>query len=222
MDTKNIENKTNNEDVVNNENVVVDKSDSAQKVEKRINIDNLIKEYNKRTSSKMKKEFLKTVIKIKPYVSYGAKLILADGIINASCLKNGNVHIDSCKKYILYIYSLIKQYTNIDINEKELLFQYDLLDQYGLVEEILELIPEKEIVTFKTILDMKQNDLMTNRYGTQAFISEQIDKVKTISPEVIKAFTPLLETLNEKLNNLDENKIEKMINKAVKTMKVVK
>lgn len=190
--------------------------------EKRIDLYNLVKEYNKRSSTKTKKEFLKAIIKINPYINYGAKLVLAEGIIKTSCLKDGNVYIDSCKKYMLYIYTLLKQYTNIDISEKDLLLQYDLLDKFGLVEEILELIPEKEIVTFKTILDMKQSDLMTNKYGTYAFINDQIERVKTISPEVSKAFAPLIETLNKKIENLDENKIEKMLNKITMASKFIK
>lgn len=217
MDNKVVD--LNKEEMIKEETIA---TEQGQKKDNRINLYTLVKEYNKRSSTKMKTEFLKTVVKINPYVNYGAKLILADSIIKTSCLKDGNVYIDSCKKYLLYIYTLIKQYTNIDINEKDLLLQYDLLDQCGLIEEIIKLIPEKEIVTFKTILDMKQNDLITNKYGTHAFISDQIERVKTISPEITKAFTPLLETLTNKLENLDENKIEKMINKAMTIGKFIK
>ena len=143
-------------------------------------------------------------------------MFLAQNIINQSCLKDGNVHIDSCKKYILYIYTLIRFYTNIDFKEKDVLIQYDLLDSNDLIEKILVLIPEKERITFKTILDMKQDDLMTNKYGTYAFITEQVNRVTSVAPEISKAFTPLVEKLNEKLESLDENKIEKFLNKAMK------
>lgn len=206
------------------ENINVDNAASSteKQEEKRIDLYNLVKEYNKRSSIKLKKEFLKVVVKTKPYLNYGKKMFLADTIINTSCLKDGNVHIDSCKKYILYIYTLIKYYTNIDIKENQLLIQYDLLDEFGLVEEILELIPEKEIVTFKTILEMKQDDLMTNRYGTHAYITEQVERVRTVAPEINKAFAPFVETLTKKLETLDENKIENMLNKVMTMSKFVK
>lgn len=187
--------------------------------ENAITIDKLIDGYSKRTSIKMKEEYLKAVIKIKPYVGYGVKMVLADMVIKNSCLKNGRVHIDSCKKYILYIYALIDTYTNIEITEKQWLFEYDRLDSMGLIEPILALIPEKEVATFKTILDMKHNDLMTNRYGTYAFIEDQVNRIASVTPEISKAFAPLIEKLNEKLETLDESKIEKMLNKAVRLIK---
>lgn len=176
----------------------------------RIDLYKLVENYNKRTSTKMKEEFLKSQIKIIPYVEYGTKMFLADQIVNTSCIKNDNVHIDSCKKYVLYIYTLIKYWTNIDIKETDLLNQYDTLDKYGLVEEILGLIPEKEVVTFKSILDMKQNDLMTNKYENHAFIKEELEK---LYPKFDAVISPLLDRLIDKIESLDENKIEKMINR---------
>ena len=167
----------------------------------------------------MKEEYLKTVIKVKPYIGYGIKIFLADTIIKTSCLKEGRVYIDSCKKYMLYIYALIDTYTNIEINQKEWMSQYDRLDSLGLIEPILALIPEKERSTFKTILDMKLDDLMTNRYGIYAYIDEQMDRAAKIAPEIGKAFGPLIEKLSKQIEALDENKIEKMINKAIKFMK---
>ncbi len=195
-------------------------SESEQKhKENAITIDKLIDNYLKRTSIKMKEEYLKTVIKIKPYVSYGVKIFLADTIIKASCLKDGRVYIDSCKKYMLYIYALIDTYTNIEINQKEWMSQHDRLDSLGLIELILALIPEKERSTFKTILDMKLDDLMTNRYGIYAYIDEQMDRAARITPEIGKAFGPLIEKLSKQIETLDENKIEKMLNRMGKFIK---
>ena len=198
---------------------IVTKQTEEKHKENAITIDKLIDGYLKRTSIKMKEEYLKTVIKVKPYVSYGVKIFLADTIIKTSCLKDGRVYIDSCKKYLLYIYALIDTYTNIEINRKEWMFQYDRLDSLGLIEPILALISEKERATFKTILDMKLDDLMTNRYGIYAYIDEQIDRAAKIAPEIGKAFGPLIDELNKQVETLDENKIEKMINKAMKFVK---
>lgn len=201
------------------ENTEQSKQPEKKHKENAITIDKLIDGYSKRTSIKMKEEYLKAVIKVKPYVSYGVKMFLADNIINNSCLKDGRVYIDSCKKYILYVFALIDTYTNIEITEKQWLFEYDALDSMGLIELILALIPEKEVATFKTILDMKHNDLMTNRYGTYAFIEDQVERIVDVTPNLTEAFIPLVEKLNEKLETLDENKIEKMLNKAIRLVK---
>ena len=198
---------------------IVTKQTEEKHKENAITIDKLIDGYLKRTSIKMKEEYLKTVIKVKPYVSYGVKIFLADTIIKTSCLKDGRVYIDSCKKYLLYIYALIDTYTNIEINQKEWMFQYDRLDSLGLIEPILALIPEKERSTFKTILDMKLDDLMTNKYGIYAYIDEQMDRAAKIAPEIGKAFGPLIEKLSKQIETLDENKIEKMLNRMGKFIK---
>lgn len=203
-------------EMIKSEENTVTRQPEPKRKEDAIIIDKLVDGYLKRTSTKMKEEYLKTVIKVKPYIGYGVKIFLADTIIKTSCLKEGRVYIDSCKKYMLYIYALIDTYTNIEINQKEWMSQYDRLDSLGLIEPILALIPEKERSTFKTILDMKLDDLMTNRYGIYAYIDEQMDRVAKIAPEIGKAFGPLIEKLSKQIETLDENKIEKMINKAIK------
>ena len=212
---------TNNEDkevdLNINQNVTETTTEQKHK-ENAITIDKLIDGYLKRTSIKMKEEYLKTVIKVKPYVSYGVKIFLADTIIKTSCLRDGRVYIDSCKKYLLYIYALIDTYTNIEINQKELVFQYDRLDSLGLIEPILSLVSEKERATFKTILDMKLDDLMTNKYGIYAYIDDQMDRFTTIAPEIAKVFTPLIDKLSKQVETLDENKIEKMLSKLMKVV----
>lgn len=190
--------------------------------ENAITIDKLIDGYSKRATAKMKEEYLRTAIKVVPYIGYGTKIFLADSIIKASCLKDGQIYIDSCKKYLLYIFSLIDTYTNIELDTANWMFQYDRLDNLGLIEPILELIPEKETVTFRTILDMKLDDLMTNKYGVYNFISDQTNRIVSVAPEISKAFEPLMNVLVKKLENLDENKIEKMLNKATMMSKLVK
>lgn len=212
-----------NEEVKNEQLVVETKTETEVQEQKHkengITIDKLIDGYLKRTSTKMKEEYLKAVIKVKPYASYGVKIFLADTIIKTSCLKDGKVHIDSCKKYMLYLFALIDTYTNIEINQKEWTFEYDRLDSLGLIESILGLIPEKEIATFKTILDMKMDDLMTNRYGTHAFVEEQMDRLSAITSELNKAFAPLMDKLIEKIDTIDENKVEKMLSRVSKLVK---
>lgn len=185
-------------------------------IEKKISIDTIIKNYNMRSSDKLKREYLLSVIKVKPYLGYGTKMKLADGIIEVACLENGYVHIDSCKKYLLYIYAILANYTNLDIKEDGLLFQYNELDKNGLIEEILSIIPEKELTTFKTILDMKQNDLISNKYENHAFIN---DKLNEFYIEMHKTLHPLIENVGLKLETLDEKKIEKAFNKVAKLLK---
>lgn len=184
-------------------------------IENKINIINLIEDYSKLKSEKLKEDYLKSKIQIKDYVEYGKKMFYAEQIVEASCLSNGYIHVDSCKKYILYIYTLISIYTNLDIEENDFLHQYDLLDKYNLIDEILNMISSKELATFKTILEMKQNDLITNKYETHAYITEKLNVYS-------KAFEPLLNKLTEKVDSLDEKSINNITNKMVNLIKLLK
>ena len=190
-----------------------DNSSAISNESKKIDLYNLVENYNKRSSIKMKEEFLKTQIKVVPYLGYGTKMFLANNIVEQCCSKENSVCMDSCKKYILYIYTILKYWTNIDIKENDLLIQYDLLDQNDMIEKILILIPEKEISTFGTILDMKISDYLTNNCNTQAFIN---NKLKEFYPEFSSAIMPLIDKLNNMLNTLDESKIEKMMKNVMK------
>lgn len=203
------------ENIKDDINVVNEDYSSASNEVKRVNLYKLVETYNKRSSIKMKEEFLKSQIKVVPYLGYGTKMFLANNIVERCCLNETgtSVHMDSCKKYILYVYTLLKYWTNLDIQENDLLIQYDLLDQNDMVEKILMLIPEKEVSTFGTILDMKVSDYLTNNCNTQAFIN---NKLNEFYPEFSKVVMPIVEKLNDKLNILDESKIEKILKNVVK------
>lgn len=179
--------------------------------ENKINVINLIEDYEKLTSNKLKEDYLKAKIKINNYIDYSSKMFIAENIINSSCLKNNNIYIDSCKRYILYIYALLSNYTNLDIHENELLLQYDLLEKHGLLDIILNMIPEKEIVTFKTILDMKQNDLITNKYEIHAFIS---DKVNTFT-SIVESF---VNNIGQKMGSLDNTEVNNLVNLFINSL----
>lgn len=180
---------------------------------KKIDVNELIDAYKKRSSDKLKDEFLKTKINIVPYISYGMKMAFADNIVNNCCYKDGIVKIDSCKKYLLYIYALFKYWTNLDIKEESLLQQYDLLDEAGLIEKIIALIPEKEVSTFSTILEMKENDLSVNDYGTYALINK---KTEMYAPKLLNIVEIFLTSLEAKIEKLDVSKIEKLVKKVIK------
>lgn len=202
---KNIDNANNTDNMDSTES----NNSSTSKEEKRIDVYKLVETYNKRASTKLKEEFLKSQIKIKPYMNYVVKNYLADQIIEKCCMDKNSVKIDSCRRYILYVYTMLKYWTNLDIKETELLVQYDLLDQHDMIEKILNLIPEKEVVTFNTLLDLKQNDFMVNNYGISAILNNTLNK---IYPDISKALTSMLESMNDKINILDQEKFENMFN----------
>lgn len=206
---------------IKQENKVEDiRKDTEKKIrhkENGITVDDLIGNYLKRSSEKLRMEYLKAVIKPVKYVNYLTKCYLAEKIVNKTCLDgNGNVHIDSCRRYFLTTFMILDTWTNIEINSSNFADEYDRLDSVGLIEPIFELIPEKEREQFNLILKMKQDDLITNKYEIHGFITDQLT---TAYPEMKKLLEPVIEKLTDKIETLDEKKVAKMLEKVVKFVK---
>lgn len=181
----------------------------------KIEIDVLVDGYAKCSTVKEKNEYLKSNIIINDYLGYALKVSLADNIIEVSCISNGNVHIDSCKKELMRIHALLSNYTNINYGVEDIVFKYDSLERYGLIDKIIAMIPEKEVQTFSEILDMKQKDLMTNKYEIHAYLSEKLNK---LIPDFIKAINPIAQKVGKTMDSIDTEKVEKAIEKGFKLL----
>ena len=176
----------------------------------RINIDVLVEEYNKRSSDKLKDEYLKSKVLIDNYVTYANKMLFADSILK-NCYFNGDkIQINSCNKYLLYIYALLKYWTNIDINEKDLMNQYDLLDKNGLIEKLIGLIPEKEVASFSTILEMKENDILANKCNVNITMH---NKIIDYAPKMLYGLESLFGVIEERFTKENIENIIKSFSK---------
>lgn len=161
----------------------------------KINIKEFIDGYEK---SKNKQVYLKK-IEINNYIPYGQKTFLANKIVESSSYdKDGYVTINSPSRYIIFIYTLLNSYTNLNMHSESMLDDFDLLNKYGLIDEIVALIPEKEVDEFNKILGMVLDDFMTNHYEIHGYIQDIIKKISN----VVDGTSPqLLEELKKFLGN---------------------
>ena len=179
-----------------------------------IMVKDLVDKFNSMASSKLKTEYLNKVIVVKPYIGYGTKLIYINKILDNSCYdKDKNIHVDSCKRYLLYVQALIMAYTNIKIDVSDAIADYDRLESSGLLETILGMIPEHELQSFDTMLQMKLDDLMTNNYDIHAYIDK---KLKDFYPHLGDSVSKFLGAAEEFLGKLDEKKIEQILKRVMK------
>ena len=178
----------------------------SENIERKIDVKEFVKKYNTFNSKDAKRKYLESMIIEDKYVDYLVKVKYARDILAISCIDKdtGEIKMDSCKKYILYICTLINLYTKFEITSNKAVESYDLLDMNKLVDPILELMPEHEYKTFNTIFKMCQDDLMTNNYEIHGFINR---KIKNAYPYISKQVSPLLNNLTEILNNLDDDKV---------------
>ena len=120
-------------------------------MEKTITVSEFVEKYEA-TTEKMKPVLLKE-IKSEKYIGYMEKCLQMDRIIQSTNYnKDKDFHINSPMKYVLFTISMIEMYTNLKINEDDIINEFDKLNRAGLIDAIIyptngseEVIPVKEI-----------------------------------------------------------------------------
>lgn len=154
-----------------------------------IDVKDFVNKYSKFNTTTAKESYLKTTVKFVDYMNFEIVEVLCDQILAASCYdKNGNIKVDTCKKYLMYIFIIFDQYTNIVVHSDKWLEEFNLLSRVGLVEAVCQLMPESLITTLDSILKMRTDDMMTNYYEPHAFISNQVVKYAPMIHGVIDKF----------------------------------
>ncbi len=197
---------------------------------KKISIKTFCKEYNNRATDSLKKQYIKDNLEITAYVPFITKDALINNLLNLTMIdkKSGNVKVNSSAEYLLMTRILIENYTNLTVETDGFYEEYDELKKSGLFNILLvgsdatdtaPLIPYEEIVEFKHLLSIKKADYMANYSTPQAFISNQIERITTISSATLK---PVFDKIANELANMDDAKIEKIIKVLDKGLKRVK
>lgn len=184
-------------------------------------IKNFTEKYSAIATDRLKEEYLNDNLHIKTYLPFLTKVTLADKLAKITALDKdtGNVNVKSDVNYLLFCRMIVEQYTDLQIETEGFYEEYDLLNESGLLDKIMQMIPEKEITEFKMICDMKKDDIIFNQSTPKAFINQQVERITTIASVTLK---PVLEKISEQIENMSEEDIEKFTNKFEKLLKRVK
>ena len=183
-------------------------------------IKELTEKYNTIATDRLKEDYLNDNLHIKTYLPFLTKVTLADKLAKVTTLDKdtGNVNVKSDVNYLLFCRTIIEQYTDLQVETEGFYEEYDLLNESGLLDKIMQMIPEKEIAEFKMICDMKKDDIIFNQSTPKAFINQQIERVSTILGVTLK---PVLEKISEQIENMSEEDVEKFTNKVEKLSKAL-
>ena len=198
------------------------------------------KEYSNRID-KLKSDYLKENLKITTYLPFIKKDTLAQNIVNATTYKfedytkedgttgsrrTNQIQVNSTAQMLLFYRVIIENYTDLEVETEGFYEEYDALNESGVLFELTadfeghpSLIPAKEISELRGMIDLKQRDTMTNQYEIHSYISNQIERITEVGSVVLK---PVLDKLDTELENMDDEKIEKLSNKVEKLLKRVK
>ena len=182
---------------------------------------NFVEKYNAIATDRLEEDYLKDNLHIKTYLPFLTKVTLADKLAKVTTLDKdtGNVNVKSDVNYLLFCRMIIEQYTDLQVETEGFYEEYDLLNKSGLLDKIMQMIPEKEITEFKMICDMKKDDLLFNQSTPKAFINQQIERITNIASVTLK---PVLDKLATELENMDDEKITKLSKALEKGLKRIK
>lgn len=185
----------------------------------KIGIKEFCKEYADKTTADQKRRYLKK-LEITPYVPFNKKVTLVDNLTKITMLdkETGNIKSKSMVEYLLLTRIFIENYTNLAVETEGFFEEYDELKKSGLFDVLLvgngeeaPLIPYEEMVEFKHLLSLHKQDLMQNKYELHSFISEQVERFGKLANIAIN---PLLNKIEEKVENIPQEDIKKFIQMA--------
>ena len=184
-------------------------------------IKEFVEKYNAIATDRLKEDYLNNNLHIKTYLPFLTKVTLADKLAKVTTLDKdtGNVNVKSDVNYLLFCRMIVDQYTDLQVETEGFYEEYDLLNESGLLDKIMQMIPEKEIAEFNTICDMKRSDLLQNKYENHAFIADQVERFGTLIGVTLK---PVLDKLATELENMDDSKIEKLSKALERGLKRIK
>ena len=173
----------------------------SNNITKDIEVKDFVNKFKSLNTQAAKETYLKAVVKFINYMDFEVVQVLCDQILaNSYYDKNGNIKVDTCKKYLMYIYIIFDQYTNITVHSDKWLEEFNSLNKYGLIETVCQLMPESLITTLDSVLKMKTDDLMTNYYEPHAFISNQVLKYAPMIHGVIDKMMEGIEKIRKEVD----------------------
>lgn len=188
----------------------------------KITITKFVEEYENRATESLKNDYLKDTLKVKKYIPFVLKDALASTIANATCFEKiekkdldgnvtfentGRIKLNSVARRLLFYRCIIEQYTNLKVETEGFHEEYDLLNSLGILDKIIQMIPERDLGEFAQIVDMKISDTVSYYSTPQKFVSDQVERFGTLIGVTVN---PFLEKLADQLGELDEEHIDKL------------
>ena len=172
-------------------------------------------EYKNLATKTLKSNYIKDHLVVESYVSIMTKINTCENLIHNTMQDIEDDKIKGFKMntpvmYIIYSLQLVNLYTNLIVDFSNAAGTFDALNESGSLSEILKKIPESETKEFAEIRDMVQKDFLSNKFNIYNFAEEQITKATILFGTCANDG---LDKLNNFLDNLDKERIEKSLSK---------
>ena len=144
-----------------------------------MNINEFINGYNE---AQNKEKYLKKHVTTS-YIDWGVKIFESERIVQMSCYDNNDesrrFRINSPMRYYLYVLAVIKNYTDVEIEDGKGLQSFDELEKNGITTPLLAAIGV-DADSFQTVLKMTLDDHIMNYRDVTSWMDEKLEAIKTV------------------------------------------
>lgn len=191
---------------------------------KTISIKQFVTEYKKRVPQ-MQETYIKENLAITPYVSFVKKDALAEKLVDISTYvfedytkedgtvgrrKTDKIRVNSTAQYLLFCRLIVENYTNLTVETEGFFEEYDALKECGLLDKLMvgtetrpSLIPMDEIAELRSLISMKQSDIMTNYSEPHNYVNSLVERFGDIIDVLAK---PIMNKAMEQMGNTENIK----------------
>lgn len=114
-------------------------------------------------------------INVKSYIPYAEKVVHSEAVLSQSAKRvNGVLQMTSSRRFLTFATSVIKLYTNLELNIERPHEDYDLLRESDLIDVIMEKVG-KDIDEFTTVFNMTWDDMVYNENNWKVFFATQLN-----------------------------------------------
>lgn len=147
----------------------------------KITVQDFIINYNKCEDVNKKLAYTQTLMNDDAYVPFEAKQVQAESILKtAHTDAEGNVLFNSCKEYMMKVYTLMENYTNIQVSSNTWVVDFNLLHKTGAIQDILASIPPKEHAHWDFVYSVCKEDFIDNHCSNGAIVNNLMKAFQVI------------------------------------------
>lgn len=188
----------------------------SENINEKISVQDFVNKINRFASKDAKNKYIESIVLKDKYVDYMTKVTLVRDFTNKSCLdQNGNIRMNSCGKYLMYVRTILSLYTKLELdndNPSGFFHEFDMLNKYRIIDDIMKNVPKSELSEWDTIMSMCHQDLITNNYEIHGYISRNVGN---IIAAIDKSAEPLVNAIIEKVKEMDTEDFRDMLNGIV-------
>lgn len=116
---------------------------------------------------------------INPYMNWLLKVGEAENIVQKSCYDNdGRFRLNSPLRYYLYIITIIRNYTDLEFTDGDMMKEFNLLEENGINDMIVGMI--EDVARFTKVMQMTLDDHMENYRSLVGYVDGKKDALITI------------------------------------------